>query len=772
MTSLSPPNIFEGAVDLGHLGALIGTSTRLPYPYQTPTNATYNPYFYQFTLDVDDAFFGLRQFGGATFQLYNFNRQLLATGGDISMAPLSSGTYFIKVTNAGAGAEMGLFAYQQKLADPDSNQKALAVDLGTWSNTDFAQRSNQQLGLVYNRNLSSSGSFTVASTRIIDDTVDWYKFTLTNTETVDFTASGRYGGFVLTGQVNGNLGATVTTMLSSGQRLTLQAGSYYLEVFDSQTSVSVGSNQVITFRQDKETVDSYSFTLQHYFPAPPPPPPPTDHGDGNLVSAGNGHSYQYISFHGAAHTWDEANAMATAMGGYLVTIRSQAENDFITNNVIPGHLTAGLSGAFIGSTDAGHEGLWVWATGPEAGTAFSNGPGSINGQYTNWAAGEPNGGTAENYGLIGADGHWLDVAALRDAAFTTGFIIEYSSNTAEMILHNNTNGAFEIYNLGKNAILAAAQLGQVGLDWQFSGIGDFSGRGESDMLLRNSNTGGFEVYDIASYQITNASFMGAVGLDWQVMGFGNFGSFGETDMILRNSKNGGVEVYDIHNNQVTNANFMGAVGLNWQFSGIGNFSGRGTSDMLLRNSNTGGLEVYDINSNQVTGAAFIGAIGLDWQYSGVGNFSGAPGETDLILRNNRTGGLEVYDINYNQLTGAAFLGTVGLDWQVAGIAPIHSTGASDLVLRNVKTGAFEVYDIAGNTLVGAASLGAVGLDWQVGSFAADPPAGLMGSSGSNAQLVQAMASFDGAGSGAADSPNTVPIADASQQTFLATPQHA
>jgi hypothetical protein len=776
MTSLSPPNIFEGAVDLGHLGALIGTSTRLPYPLQPLTNATYNPYFYKFTLDVDDAFFGLLQ-SGVTVELYNFSRQLLATGGDIQKKPLSSGTYFIKVTNATAGEEMGLFAYRAKLDDPDGNDQAKAVNLGTWSSTDFAQRSNQQLGLVYNRLYDShgSGSFTVESNeRIIDDTVDWYKFTLTNTETIDFTASGRYGGFVLTGQVSGNLGATVTTMLSSGQRLTLQAGTYYLEVFDSQTTVSVGGqNQVITFRQDKETVDSYSFTLQHYFPAPPIDPGPSDNGDGNLVSAGNGHSYQYISFHGAARTWDEANAMATAMGGYLVTIRSQAENNFITNNVIPGHLTAGLSGAFIGSTDAGHEGLWVWATGPEAGTAFSNGPGSINGQYTNWAAGEPNGGTAENYGLIGADGQWLDVAAVRNAAFTTGFIIEYGFTTADMILRNNTNGVLEIYNLGRNAILAAAQLGQVGLDWQFSGIGNFSGRGECDMLLRNSNTGGLEVYDIANNQITNAAFIGTIGLDWQFSGVGNFsGVPGETDLILRNNRTGGLEVYDINNNQITGAAFMGAVGLNWQFSGIGNFSGRGESDMILRNSNTGGLEVYDIANNQLTGAAFIGTIGLDWQFSGVGNFSGIPGESDLILRNNRTGGLEVYNINNNQLTGAAFIGTVGLDWQFAGVAPVSGAGRSDLVLRNVNTGAFEVYDITNNQITGAALLGTVGLDWQLGGFAADPPTGSMGGSGSTSQLVQAMAGFGG-GSGAAESLNTGPLsAETSQQTFLTTPQHA
>jgi hypothetical protein len=185
-------------------------------------------------------------------------------------------------------------------------------------------------------------------------------------------------------------------------------------------------------------------------------------------------------------------------------------------------------------------------------------------------------------------------------------------------------------------------------------------------------------------------------------------------------------------------------------------------------SNTGGLEVYDINSNQITGAAFIGTIGLDWQFSGVGNFSCVLGETDLLPRNNGTGGLEVYDIRNNQLAAAAFIGTVGLDWQFAGIAPIHAAGASDLVLRNVNTGQFEVYDIAGNTLVGAASLGTVGLDWQLGGLAVDPPTDDAGVG----LLVQAMAGF-GDGSGAADGLNAgVVSADASQQTVLATPQHA
>src|SRR6516165_6147487 len=109
---------------------------------------------------------------------------------------------------------------------------------------------------------------------------------------------------------------------------------------------------------------------------------------------------------------------------------------------------------------------------------------------------------------------------------------------------------------------------------QVSGFGNFSSMpGETDMILRNANTGGVEVYDISNNQITGASFVGNVGLDWQFSGVGNFSSRGESDMLLRNSNTGGLEVYDIANNTITNAAFIGAVGLEWQFSGVGNFGG-------------------------------------------------------------------------------------------------------------------------------------------------------------------------------------------------------
>src|SRR6266446_8302057 len=104
--------------------------------------------------------------------------------------------------------------------------------------------------------------------------------------------------------------------------------------------------------------------------------------------------------------------------------------------------------------------------------------------------------------------------------------------------------------------------------------------------------------------------------------------------------------------------------------------------------------------------------------------------------------------------------------------PFHAPGASDMILRNVNTGQFEVYDIVNNQITTANSLGAVGLDFQVGGFAADPPTGAMGRTGSTSQLVQAMAGFDG-GSGAGEGLNASFVsADTSQQSLLTVPQHA
>jgi len=108
-----------------------------------------------------------------------------------------------------------------------------------------------------------------------------------------------------------------------------------------------------------------------------------------------------------------------------------------------------------------------------------------------------------------------------------------------------------------------------------------------------------------------------VGLNWQYSGVGNFSSIpGETDLLLRNNTTGGLQVYDINNNQITGAAFLGTIGLDWQFAGVAPISGAGRSDLVLRNVNTGAFEVYNIANNQLIGAVPLGTVGLNWQLGG------------------------------------------------------------------------------------------------------------------------------------------------------------
>src|SRR5262249_28603962 len=180
-----------------------------------------------------------------------------------------------------------------------------------------------------------------------------------------------------------------------------------------------------------------------------------------------------------------------------------------------------------------------------------------------------------------------------DGAHSHGYLLTIAPNppppagsTVSMILRGSNAspavmGQYEIYDIGNNAILAAYQLGQVGTDWQFNGLGRVGG-GNTTMLLRNSGTGGFELYGISNNNIVTAAFLGTVGLDWQFAGLGNFSSLGQSDMILRNGNTGALQVYDIANSQITNTASLGTVGLDWQVRGVGGMGGTDANAQLVQ----------------------------------------------------------------------------------------------------------------------------------------------------------------------------------------------
>ena len=127
---------------------------------------------------------------------------------------------------------------------------------------------------------------------------------------------------------------------------------------------------------------------------------------------GNGHFYEVVA---TTLLWEEAKNAAAAkslvgLPGYLATITSQEENDFILNLI--------SERAWIGASDRATEGDWRWVTGPEGqangglGTPFWSGDqtGSpVSNAYNGWVVSPTTGLTTEPNDLMANanDGeHW------------------------------------------------------------------------------------------------------------------------------------------------------------------------------------------------------------------------------------------------------------------------------------------------------------------------------------------------------------------------------
>ena len=329
--------------------------------------------------------------------------------------------------------------------------------------------------------------------------------------------------------------------------------------------------------------------------------------------------------------------------------------------------------------------------------------------------------------------------------------------SVEFIMSRASTGDYEIYDFGKNTLLAAYALTNIPAPWQVVGLGNFSGADAGDMMLRNTSTGSFEIVDISNNDAGTPLPLGTVGLEWQVLGFGDFsGNANETDMLMRNTNNGALEFYDISNNTITSAKNGGAIGTEWQVLGFGDFSGNANeTDMLMRNTNNNALEFYDISKNQITQAHAAGAVGSEWQVLGFGDFSGNANETDMLMRDTNNNALQFYDISKNTITSVKSAGAIGTEWQGLGFGDFSgNANETDMLMRNTNNNALELYDISNNQITQAYATGAVGQEWQAVGTA-------------TLQLSQALASFAPAG-GALSSPISDPAQSSNPALFANT----
>jgi len=158
---------------------------------------------------------------------------------------------------------------------------------------------------------------------------------------------------------------------------------------------------------------------------------------GAAYNSANGHYYRAVSV--ANIDWDDARAAAKSdaqkfngLTGYLVTITTEQENDWIAEKI--------ATSAWTGGSDSESERTWKWMDGPEAGQTYTcqnfgtGGTGAtISGcseqSYLNWDPGEPNqyNNTNEDfmhlYGTGDKKGKWNDYTIGNDNV--DAYIVEY-----------------------------------------------------------------------------------------------------------------------------------------------------------------------------------------------------------------------------------------------------------------------------------------------------------------------------------------------------------
>jgi hypothetical protein len=146
---------------------------------------------------------------------------------------------------------------------------------------------------------------------------------------------------------------------------------------------------------------------------------------GYYYNATNGHFYRPISGTSSYTSAKNASATQTFKGqtGYLVTITSQDEQNFIGANV-PGN------NIWIALSDRLQEGYWRVDAGPENGTLINIGNYNGNpqsGTYQNWCGGEPNDAGGEDYAVTkwGGGNCWNDLPD--GAGWTSGYVVEFGT---------------------------------------------------------------------------------------------------------------------------------------------------------------------------------------------------------------------------------------------------------------------------------------------------------------------------------------------------------
>ena len=132
------------------------------------------------------------------------------------------------------------------------------------------------------------------------------------------------------------------------------------------------------------------------------------------AAGGNDHWYDVVLSEPVL-TWQDAKISAEAAGGYLATVTSAVENDFVWGLVADtAYPAAYWLGGYQTTSGSASTTDWNWVTGE-------------NWSYENWAQNEPNNayGTQDYLHYWPGDGSWDD---MENGRYMAGYVVEYPTN--------------------------------------------------------------------------------------------------------------------------------------------------------------------------------------------------------------------------------------------------------------------------------------------------------------------------------------------------------
>jgi probable HAF family extracellular repeat protein len=280
------------------------------------------------------------------------------------------------------------------------------------------------------------------------------------------------------------------------------------------------------------------------------------------------------------------------------------------------------------------------------------------------------------HGFLATPGRDFDNARLGD----------FDANGRADILFQSVNPAADaaIWQTNSSGTLSSAtSIGPVPSGYRIDGTGNFNSTPGDDILLRSPTS--LAVLPMNGTTPQPMQVLGGTSPQWLNSGIGDFTGDGQSDLLFRNVSTGEIATWGVANNALSTApKVLGSTAPQYHIVAVDDFTGDHQADILFRNDN-GSLAIWQVANNALVGApGTVGSAPTAYHVVGTGDFDGN-GSNDILFRSDN-GDLAMWLLNSSgALLGApAAIGTAGARFDVEGIGDLNGDGRADIIFHDAN----------------------------------------------------------------------------------------